>query len=373
MVAVLHFTLSVQPGGKFSGKQVKGTFIFFRMDQVVQTNGKAVATHAHDVSQQLEERNLDEAKCSLIKAGAGIVKHMQEINKLLERYKAVENYYKTKEENLIAKINNALAQERNAQDQKSSATAKLQLEENELHQHEANLRSARREFEEADRKRRENNAGTITTGVVAGVAVLATIFTLGAAAPVALPVAAGATAGAVAFDRAADRAKDNMHRSEGKIRDTKSKIASTENSIQSLSTSISRLNREIEQYREERRCLHEEKGKIIKVIVFLIDAQVFGKEYTNVMDSCSQRTALVRKIVDKATEKKSYSLFDCRGTERVLSSFDEAWDTFEKMNASGEFYNFKVEFECSKCNCSCNEFPHVSFSQLVCANCSSDV
>ena len=106
-----------------------------------------------------------------------------------------------------------------------------------------------------------------------------------------------------------------------------------------------------------------------KVIVFLIDAQVYRKECTTVMDSCSQRTALVTKIVDK----KSYSLFDCHGTERVLTSFEEAWDTFEKMNASGESYNFKVEFECSNCNCSCNEFPHVSSSELVCANCCSDL
>ena len=340
------------------------------MDQVVQTHGKAVATHALNASQQLKERSLDEAKTSLIKAGVGIVKHMHEVNKLLQRYRAVEDFYKTKEENLIAKIDDTLAQEKNAQAQQLSATTKLQLEREELRQHESNLYSARMEFEEADKKRKENNAGTITTGVVAGVAVLAIIFTFGAAAPVALPVAAGATAGAVAFDRAADRAKDNMRRSEGKTRDTKSKIASTENSIQSHSNTISQLNREIEYYKKERRCLQETKGKIKKVIVFLIDAQVYGNECTTVMDSCSQRTALVTKIVDKA-EKKSYSLFDCHGTERVLTSFEEAWDTFEKMNATGESYNFKVEFECSNCNCSCNEFPHVSSSQLVCANCCS--
>jgi hypothetical protein len=81
------------------------------------------------------------------------VKHMHEVNKLLLRYRAVENYYKTKEENLIAKINDALAQEQNAQAQKSSATTKLQLERDELRQHESNLYSARREFEEADKKR----------------------------------------------------------------------------------------------------------------------------------------------------------------------------------------------------------------------------
>ena len=300
------------------------------------------------------------------------MKNIFKISKLLERYRAVEIYHKDKEESLTAKISSALAQERKAQSEKSSAEIKLQQERNELSQHEGDLRSAKKSYDEADQKRKENNAGTITSSIVAGVAGLATILTLGAAAPLTVPVAAGAVVGAVAFDKAADKAKDDMHRSEGRIQHTNSKICSTQSAIASFSSTISQLNRDIEHYKEQRRYLHNEKEKIKKMIMFLIDAQEYGEEYTSVMDHCSRRTDLVRNLVEKA-EKKSYSLFDGRGIERVMSSFEQAWDAFEEMNESGGSYAFKVEFQCSHCNCPSNEFPHVSQGQLICTNCSSSL
>ena len=287
--------------------------LFLRMDQLVLKAEVEVMAHAYDASEQLEQRNVGGARSALIKAGAGVVKHMKEIMELLKRYAAVEHYYKLKEETLIGKINDILAQEQRAQSNKLKAEAELQVYKSDLSWHEADLRSARRSYEEADEKRKGNNAGTISTSVVAGVAVLATIFTLGAAAPLTLPVAAGAAAGAIAFDRAADKAKEDMQRSESRIRDTRSKISSTESSISSIGCTIAQLNREQQKYEHERKCLQGEKGKLKKVIMFLMDTQVYGRDYTTVMEDCSVQTALTKRMVDRA--ETQYSLFDSKGTE----------------------------------------------------------
>ena len=346
------------------------------MDQLVLKAGGEVMVHAYDASEQLEQRNVGGARSALIKAGAGVVKHMKEIMELLKRYAAVEQYYKLKEKTLIGKINDILAQEQRAQSNKLKAEAELQVYKSDLSRHEADLRSARRSYEEADKKRKENNAGTAATGVVAGVAVLATIFTLGAAAPVALPVAAGvtaagATAGAIAFDCAADKAKEDMQRSESRIRDTRSKISSTESSISSIGCTIEELNREQQKYEYERKCLQEEKGKLKKVIMFLMDAQVYGRDYTTVMEDCSVQTALTKRMVDRA--ETQYSLFDSKGTERIVTSFGEAWAAFEEMNKNGSNYAFEIEFDCSQCSSSCMEFPQVSDEKLICHSCYSEL
>lgn len=338
------------------------------MDQLVQQSGAEFAVCASDASDEIEQRNLSEAQKSLIKAGAGALRHTKEVEKLLERYKAVEVIYKKEEDKLTAKINEAHYQEKQAQSKKLGAEMSLQLQKDELRRYENELDRARDEYNEANRRRKDNNAGTVTTGIIAGAAGLLTIVTLGAAAPITVPIAAGATAGAIAFDRAADKAKDDMHRSEGNISYVKSKISSTDSTIHSLSNEIYSLNREIECYKEKRSVLHNEKGRVIKVIMFLVDAQVYGKKYADITEQCGRRTKLLERLIDTA-EKKSYSLFDSEGTERILSSFEEAWVAFQEMNDKGANYVFKVEFECSECSCNRDEFPQVNNGQLICGHC----
>ena len=217
----------------------------------------------------------------------------------------------------------------------------------------------------AERKRRENNKGTVITGVAAGIL---TILSFGAAAPVTAPLAVGAAAGAFAFDRAADEAKDDMRRAECEIRDTRRKINDSEIAISSLNSTISQLNRDQSRYREDRSHFEKEKGRIKEVIAFLIDAETYGNQYLDKARACSQRTIVIEKLASKA-EKKGYSIFDSTGTEQILTSFEEAWDTFEEMNQKGQSYVFIIDFQCSQCNCFRSEFPYVSSGKLICAGC----
>ena len=57
------------------------------------------------------------------------------------------------------------------------------------------------------------------------------------------------------------------------------------------------------------------------------------------MQNCVSCTALTGSVVGTA-EVRGYSLFDSKGTERMLASFKSAWDTFEEMNKNGNNYDF---------------------------------
>ena len=330
------------------------------MDLTVQELGENSLIKACEASQLIEQGNISEAKSAM-----GVAKHIHEIAKLIERYTAVQDFYKQEEDSLTLKIGDILSRERDAQTQKSSAESNLRLQRNELSRHERDLESARGRLNSAGRKHRRRKRSTAITGVVAGVC---TVLSFGAAAPVTAPLAVGAAAGALAFNSAADKAKDDMRRAEYEIGDTKRKINEYETAISSLNSTISQLNRDESCYREDRSRLEKEKGRIKEVIAFLIDAETYGNQYSEAAQACSQRTTLVEKVVSKA-EKKGYSLFDSNGTERVLMSFEEAWETFQEMNKKGQGYVFKIDFQCCQCNCSCNEFPYVSSGKLICADC----
>ena len=218
----------------------------------------------------------------------------------------------------------------------------------------------------AERKRRENKIGSaISTGLTVGIV---GILLFGAVAPIAAaPLAVGAAAGALAFDRAAYKAKDDMRRAECEIRDTRRTISDYETAISSLNNTISQLNQEERHYSKERNRLEREKARIKKVIAFLLDAKMYGNQYSKTAQTCSHRTTLVEKVASTA-EKKGYSLFDSNGTEQILTSFEKAWEAFEEMNEKGQSYVFTIDFQC-QCNCSRNEIPYVSSGKLICASC----
>ena len=59
----------------------------------VQKLGKMhLFTDACDASQLMKQRNVGEAKSALVKAAMGVVKQIDEITKLKERYKAVQDF-----------------------------------------------------------------------------------------------------------------------------------------------------------------------------------------------------------------------------------------------------------------------------------------
>ena len=334
----------------------------------LQESGKTSLDHARKASQEIQEGNIGSAKLALAKVETSTGMHLKEIEYLIERYSVVQDYYKQHERELTANINSVLEKEQSLENQKSAAATQLRSERAELSKNRSELSYAEGRLNDAQRKRRNANTGKVITWVSAGLLTLVTFATLGAAAPVTVPLAVGAVGGAVAFDQVEKDAQKDIERCRSRINDTQRKIGQIESNISSLSSKISTLNSQKSRYLDQRSCLQEEKGKMKKVIVFLQDAQIYGSQYSLEAKHCIDRTAHTGNLISRA-ETKGYSLFDSRGTERVLNSFDKAWDAFEKMNENGNSYNFKMDFQCTRCNSSYQQLPHVNSGQLICSDC----
>ena len=339
------------------------------MEIALKESGEISLDHARKASQQLEEGNIGAAKVSLAEAEKSAGKHMKKIKYWIERHTVIQKRYQQQERELTANINNVLAKQQSVESQKRSAETQLGCERSELSRHRSDLSSAEDRLSDAKRRAREANTGKVATGVAA---VLLTIFSFGAAAPVAAPLAVGAAGGAIAFGQAEKEAENDIRRCHGRIEDTARKISNIESSISSLSSTISQLSSERSSYMSQRSRLQEEKGKMKEVISFLLDAQKYGSNFSNTTEDCITRTALTGKVTVKA-EARGYSLFDSKGTKRVLATFEEAWAVFQEMSENGSSYNFEMDFQCTRCSKSYQQFPHVSSGQLVCFSCHDDL
>lgn len=335
------------------------------MALILKESGETSLVHARKANQEIQAGNIGAAKTSLAKAEMSARKHMKEIKYLIERYTAVQDHYQQQERDLTASINSVLEEEQSVERQKSAAETQLSCDRDELSRHRSDLSSAEDRLSNARRKAKEANTGKVITGIAAG---FLTVISFGAAAPVTVPLAMGAAGGAIAFGKAEEDAENDIKRYRGRIEDSERKISQTQSSISSLSSSISQLSSEKLRYMSQRSRLQEEKGKMKEVIIFLLDAQRYGSQFSNATEDCMTRTALTGNIAVKA-ETRGYSLFDSKGTKRVLATFEEAWDVFEKMNENGSNYNFEMDFRCIRCNTSYREFPHVNSGQLICSSC----
>ena len=164
--------------------------------------------------------------------------------------------------------------------------------------------------------------------VVAGACVVASF---GATAPLTAPLAVAAMGGATPYFKSEQEAEAFIHRCRGWIEDVMCKIHTNECRIGSICSSICELENQKSRYLEERSHHETEKGRMKKVFVFLQDARVFWSDFSSTTQNCISCTALTGRVV-RTAEVRGYSLYDSKGTERVLASFKVAWDTFEEIN-----------------------------------------
>lgn len=321
-------------------------------------SGKTSVVHAREAKEEIDKRNLEAAKPQLASAERSAGKHLKKIEYLIKRYRAMEEHYMQKERDLTAEINSLHQQERSVELQKDAATMQLDNERSQLSHLTSQLSSAEDRRRDATRKREEANRNKT----------LLAILTLSTGASVAGALAAGAVGSAIAFDQAEKNAEDEVTRCQNRVADARESINRSERKKSSLSESISNLCSDISSLETRRHHLQEEKGKVTEVIAFLLKAQSYGNRFSFTTESCIDRTALVGDLVGEA-EGPKYSLFDSKGTKRVLATFEEAWDTFEEMNDNGGNCIFKLDFKCTRCSSTCQEFPHVNNGQFICSSC----
>ena len=317
----------------------------------------------------MKKGNVGAAKASLAKAERSAGRHMKNNQYLIERLAVVLEHYKQKERDHTACMNNVLAQEQSVVSQKSAAEVQLSYKEQELscYRLRSDLSSAESRLSEARRKAEEANTGKVITGVAVGLLTIA-IFTLSAAAPALGSVAMGTGMGALAFSQTEEDAEEDIRRCHARIYGIEEKKSQIKHSISSLSEYISQLSIQKSSYIAQCSHLQEEKGKIKEDIAFVLDAQQYWSQFSATTNNCINSTAYTGELVVKA-EAQAYNLFDSRGTKRVLATLKEAWDALEEMNESGSNYNFEIDFKCTRCSNSYQQFPHVNSGQLICSSC----
>lgn len=335
------------------------------MDGSLVKSGETSLQYARKAGQELKEGKIPGAQGVLVKAAVSAEKHKKLIDDQIVCCHKIEKYYKEQEEMLTTKINNALTNEQSLERERSAAQIQLDSERNQLSRYQSELRSAESRLDKAKRERREAENKRNAMIAVIG---FATLLTFGAASAFAA-AAVGAGAAAAAFNETLNDAEREISRCNNSISSTRERICQYEGNISTLNSRISQLNSEKSTYNEQRSQMQQEKGRIKEVIVFLCDAQRFWQDYFNTTEHSAGCTDHMADLLAHHVQTKEYRLFDSKGTELVLKSFEEAWDAFEIMTNEGTNYQFKMDFMCTRCGLSHHEFPHIANNQIICSDC----
>lgn len=315
-------------------------------------SGETSLSLARKARQEIQEGNVGAAKASLAKVERSAGKHIEEIEYLLERYAIVQKEYEEQERVLTRRINDVLEKERYVEIEKSVAERQLSFEKNELSDLNEALNKAEKRLRTAKMKRAASAIGVGVAATAGFASIALTVVTAGLAAPFAVPsvlCAAGAVGGVAAGGLllAVASAQDDVYNIRMKIEGTERDIKRSESKNYSLTKEISQLHSKKSGYMAQRSNLHEEKGKMKEVIAFLVDAKVYGNQFSTVTRGGINRTALIGRLVSRV-ETRGYSLFDSSGVKRALAMFEEAWAVFEKMNKSGSNHVFEMDFQCTR-------------------------
>ena len=346
-------------------------------DSLLKKSGGELKENADKAVKSFESRDVNSARKELIGLEKGAIKHLEKIENLKQRLEHVLTHYEEKNRDLTRDVGSVGLKEQELEKQRVSIQGQLLSAENEcsgyqreLNSAESILNSARERLRVAERKTRE--ASNRRVGATVG-AVFLGMVTLGVGAPLAGAAAVGAGAAALAF---ADQEKDaerDIRNYESRVSNLRSSISHAVSSISTLAGEVSSFDSQLsaltvqrQSFETERRHLEIEKGKVLKVVAFLMEAKTFWRKYSASTEQGQERTALLSRLTQRSDV---YTLFDSKGTELVLGSFKEAWEIFDEMSESSSEYIFKMSFLCSQCNRSVEELPHLNADKPICSTC----
>ena len=355
---------------------------------LLKKSGGELKENADKAVKSFESRDVNSARKELIGLEKGAIKHLKKIDKLKQRLEHVLTHYEEKNRDLTRDVGSVGLKEQELEKQRVSIQGQLRLAENEcsgyqreLNSAESNLNSACDRLRVAERKRREASDRRVAATVGA---LFLGIVTLGAGAPLAGAAAVGAGAAAVGAGAAALAFANQEKDAERDIRNYEKRVSSLRSfvshavscisslagEVSSFDSQLSALTAQRQSYETERRHLEIEKGKVLKVVAFLMEAKTFWRKYSASTEQGQERTALLSRLTQRSNV---YTLFDSKGTELVLGSFKEAWEIFEEMSENSSEYIFKMSFLCSQCNRSVEELPHLNADKPICSTCHASV
>ena len=192
------------------------------------------------------------------RSGVSIIK---ETEYLLERVSAVEKHYRELESGMTTRINELYNLEQASKQKRDDKSFMIKAKESDLRQAKQDLasaeegrRRARIRREEAESSKNANIVGAVGFGI-------ATVLTLGLAAPLTLPGTAVCVANAVNASNDEDEAERDMQRNTTKISGCNSEISHYRREINQLDRELATLSQEIQSKKLERDRIHAQRGE----------------------------------------------------------------------------------------------------------------
>lgn len=335
------------------------------MAEVVAKTEASLAVVAQAVS-ALESGDVSRCYRLVGEVKRGGILILKETQYLLDRVSAVEKHYREQEHAKSRRINELYHSEQAIKQKKEEKSSAMRSKESDLCQAKMDLdaaeeerRGARRRKEEAKGSKNANIAGAVGFGI-------ATVLTLGLAAPITVP-------GAVVCSFNAVEASEDEERAERDINDAASRISSCHREVSQYKADISQLDDEmvalshqVIRMKAERDKIHAQRGELSDAIKYLHDVLNFWKEFSQLTKHGTERATLFQKLsaLFKLHSKRSSRL------SRQLQSFVSSWGKVEeKLEKGGNDYLFSIDFTCHFCHSDFHSLPHLSYGNFCCIEC----
>lgn len=310
-------------------------------------------------------------KLSVLKDDGNLL--AKEADQLAKRLEAVERFYQDKDAEILREVGNLNRKESDLQNQKSGVESQLAGQRSVLRDNESKMSSAEDSLRDAERKRRnaEEEERNIQIGATVGGAVLG-LFTGG----LGLLIGAGAGAGIGAIVNACrDEEKDAraaVNRRRSDLDSARSAVSASESRISTIESEIRSLAGRIENLKQQSLQSHKKADQVKAGIILLKKSVEFWFLFKQLSEQGVDRTSLMQKIVSRAVEKENYAALQSRGSQRVVGTFLEAWESMETMAAEGgSAHMLEIEYKCARCNGNYTALPHIDGSKFVCMGCHS--
>ena len=290
---------------------------------------------------------------------------MKETEYLLERVSAVEKYYREQEDVKSRKIGELYKKETETQKKKESKVESMRSKESEQKQAQRELTSAnetlsraKRRREEAESRKDANIAGAVGFGI-------ATVLTLGLAAPVTVPGAVVCTVNAVEASSDEDQAERDIDRARNKISQCEGEISQYRREICQLDVEIPALSQQIRHLKSERETIHTQRGEVSDTIKYLHDVLYFWKEFGQLTEHGTDRATFLQKLSEYLGQHNQHTP---RLAQQVQSCIS-AWEHVEKKLKKANKHIFFIDFTCQFCHNSFHCLPHLRHGRFCCIGC----
>ena len=194
---------------------------------------------------------------------------------------------------------------------------------------EAELQRAERELQAA----KQLEGATLVLGGIAGVGLAYCTGGLSLALGLILGLAGGAILNVVQGN--VDRAKHHLQENEWALEEAETAVQQTEQHITTLEKQLSETSAEIRSKQRESNKLHREAKKLKEAIAFQMEAAELWTMFQTATEDAGVKTETLRKIIEKASEKRNWNILRSDGTKLVEATFLEAWEEVETTTHDG--------------------------------------